>query len=59
VNGEFVELPDNLTVTGLLEELGYGEHGASVTRNGDRVPASLHADITVNDGDHVELATKD
>jgi sulfur carrier protein len=55
VNGEFQELPDNLTVTGLLEELGYAEGGASVRRNGERVPDAQHAEITVNDGDHIEI----
>lgn len=59
VNGEFRALPDNLTVTGLLEELGYGEGGATVTRNGEPVSASLHAEITVNDGDHVEIVEQD
>jgi sulfur carrier protein len=55
VNGEFRELPDNLTVSGLLEELGYGEKRVAVERNGELVPKSLHPETTVNDGDRVEI----
>lgn len=55
VNGETRELPDNLTVTGLLEELGYADKRVAVERNGELVPKSLHAETTVNDGDRVEI----
>lgn len=55
VNGETRELPDNLTVTGLLEELGYAEKRVAVERNGELVPKSLHAEVTVNDGDRIEI----
>jgi len=48
-------LPDNLTVTGLLEELGYAEKRVAVERNGELVPKSLHAEVTVNDGDRIEI----
>lgn len=55
VNGETREMPDNLTVIGLLEELGYGDKRVAVERNGELVPKSLHAEVTVNDGDRIEI----
>ncbi|NEZ04515.1 sulfur carrier protein ThiS [Wenzhouxiangella sp. XN201] len=55
VNGETREMSDNLTVTGLLEELGYGDKRVAVERNGELVPKSLHAEVTVNDGDRIEI----
>jgi sulfur carrier protein len=55
VNGRGRELPDNLTITGVLEELGYDERSVSVERNGQPVSASLFAELTVNDGDRVEI----
>ncbi|NBB91546.1 MAG: sulfur carrier protein ThiS [Gammaproteobacteria bacterium] len=55
MNGRGRELPDNLTITGVLEELGYDERSVSVERNGQPVSASLFAELTVNDGDRVEI----
>ncbi len=55
VNGRDCELSDNLTVAGVLEELGYDKHRVRVERNGETVSESLYAEVTVNDGDRVEI----
>jgi len=55
LNGEIRKFPDNLTVSGVLEELGHDEHAVRVVRNGEQVPASLFAEVTINDGDRVEI----
>ncbi len=56
LNGEIRTFSDNLTVAGVLEELGYDERGVRVVRNGEQVPESRFAEVTVNDGDRVEIA---
>ncbi|RFF27121.1 MULTISPECIES: sulfur carrier protein ThiS [unclassified Wenzhouxiangella] len=56
LNGETQTFSDNLTVAGVLEELGYDEHGVRVVRNGERVPESQFAEVTINHGDRVEIA---
>lgn len=56
LNGETRTFSDNLTVTGVLEELGYDEQSVRVDRNGERVPESQFAEVTINHGDRVEIA---
>ncbi|MDZ7791216.1 MAG: sulfur carrier protein ThiS [Xanthomonadales bacterium] len=55
LNNEIREFSDNLTISGVLEELGYEKQAVRVERNGERVPASRFAEVTVNDGDRVEI----
>jgi thiamine biosynthesis protein ThiS len=55
LNGEIRTLSDNLTVAGVLEEFGYDEQAVRVQRNGESVPESQFAEVTVNDGDWVEI----
>lgn len=55
LNGETRTFSDNLTVTGVLEELGYDEQSVRVDRNGERVPESRYAEVTINHGDRVEI----
>jgi sulfur carrier protein len=59
LNDETRTFSDNLTVAGVLEELGYDEHRVRVERNGAPVPESLFAEVTINDGDRVEIAELD
>jgi len=56
LNGRTRTFSDNLTVEGVLDELGYDQHGVRVERNGERVPESQFAEVTINDGDRVEIA---
>lgn len=55
LNGEIRTLSDNLTVAGVLEEFGFDEQAARVKRNGEGVPESQFAEVTVNHGDQVEI----
>lgn len=55
LNGETREFSDNLTVSGVLEELGHDEHAVRVKRNGEQVLVSQFPEVTINDGDRVEI----
>ncbi len=59
LNGEVRNFSDNLTVSGVLEELGFDEHAVRVVRNDEPVSASLFAEVTINDGDRVEIEETD
>jgi len=55
LNGASRELPASLTVTGLIELLGYVGKRVAVERNGEIVPRSRHADTSLQDGDQIEI----
>lgn len=55
LNGKTRTFSDNLTVAGVLEEIGHDEQDVRVERNGEPVPVSRFAEVTVNDGDRVEI----
>ena len=54
VNGNATEVPDGLTVTALIAQLGL--HGpVAVERNRDVVPRAEHATTSLSDGDQIEI----
>ena len=55
VNGEQTEIPDGLTVRGLVEHLGLTDGPVAVERNLDVVPRAEHAITLVTDGDVLEI----
>jgi len=55
LNGESREVPDGLTVRGLVEHLGLTEGPVAVERNRDVVPRSAHAETPLADGDVIEV----
>lgn len=55
INGQSREVTDALTVTELLDELGYGDKRVAVECNGELVPKSLHGEQRLNDGDRIEI----
>jgi sulfur carrier protein len=55
LNGRTRSFSDNLTVEGVLEELGYDKHEVRVRRNGEHVLQTQYAEVTINDGDRVEI----
>ena len=57
VNGEPLELPDGLTVEGLLAHLSLAGDRVAVERNGTVVKRARHAEETVADGDVLEIVT--
>lgn len=57
VNGDPMELPAAMTVARLLTELGLAGKPAAVEVNGSLVPARMHAQTALADGDAVEVVT--
>jgi sulfur carrier protein len=54
INGNVEEVPDQLTVTGLIAHLGLSGPVA-VERNREVVPRAEHATTTLVEGDQLEL----
>ena len=57
VNGERVELPEGLTVAGLLQHLGLKAERIAVERNGAVVKKARHAEELVQPDDVLEIVT--
>lgn len=55
INGDLQQVPDGLTVRGLLEHLGMTEGPVAVERNRDVVPRAQHAAVQLSDGDRLEI----
>jgi sulfur carrier protein len=55
INGNMNDLPDGLTVRGLIEHLGLTAGPVAVERNREVVPRAEHAATRVVDGDVLEL----
>jgi sulfur carrier protein len=55
LNGQPLDLPDAITVAGLLQHLGHGERRIAVEVNRQIVPRSAHARQQLAPGDQVEL----
>jgi sulfur carrier protein len=57
VNGEAMELPDGLTVAGLLQHLGVRAERVAVERNGAVVKKVRHAEEKLASEDRLEIVT--
>ena len=55
VNGETREVPDGLSVRGLIEHLGLTEGPVAVEKNREVVPRAEHAKTALAGGDVVEI----
>jgi sulfur carrier protein len=55
VNGEQREIPEGLSVRGLVEHLGLGEGPVAVEINREIVPRARHGEHRVTAGDVVEI----
>ncbi len=55
VNGESVELPEGLTVAGLLQHLGIRGERVAVERNGEVVRRARHAEEKLAPDDVLEV----
>ena len=55
INGEARQFSEALTVTGLIEQLGYTGKRVAVERNGEIVPKSQHATTALVSGDQLEI----
>lgn len=57
VNGEEKEIPDGLTVEGLLNQLNIGKERVAVELNLDIVPKNSFAYVVLKNGDRVEIVS--
>lgn len=55
VNGESRELPDELTVAELVDELGFSGRRIAVEVNLEIVPRSSHQQHRIQGGDRIEI----
>ncbi|UCV14842.1 sulfur carrier protein ThiS [Quatrionicoccus australiensis] len=55
INGENRQFPAPLTVSGLIEALGYTGKRIAIERNGEIVPKSQHATTALVAGDQLEI----
>ena len=55
INGESRQFPEALTVSGLIDQLGYTGKRIAVERNGEIVPKSQHAATALASGDQLEI----
>jgi sulfur carrier protein len=55
VNGEARNIPDGLSVRGLVETLGLTDGPVAVEKNREIVPRALHAATPVLDNDVIEI----
>lgn len=55
LNGETRQIPQSLTVAGLIDLLGYAGKRIAVERNGEIVPKSQHAATPLASGDQLEI----
>ena len=55
VNGEPMELPEGLTIDGLLEQLKVRREYTAVALNREVWPKSRYADTVLKEGDRLEI----
>jgi sulfur carrier protein len=55
VNGAPCDVPDDVTVRGLIDHLGLNEGPVAVEVNRAIVPRALHAEHRVRSGDDIEI----
>ena len=55
VNGECRDVPADLSISGMLGELGFDPRKVAVERNLEIVPRSMLGQVCVEDGDTYEI----
>jgi sulfur carrier protein len=55
INGETRQIPDALTITGLIDQLGYAGKRIAVEKNGEIVPKSQHPTTVLAADDQLEI----
>lgn len=55
INGETRQFPNPISVTNLIEILGYTGKRIALERNGEIVPRSTYANVQLADGDKLEV----
>ncbi len=57
LNGEKKDVPDGITVIGLLEHLNIQHQRVAVERNEEIVKKSVYAETVLNEGDALEVVS--
>lgn len=57
VNGQRQEVPEAITIAGLLERFGLADKYVAVEVNRDVIPRARHAEHRVQAGDTLEIVT--
>jgi sulfur carrier protein len=55
VNGEAHDVPEGITIAGLIERLGLTSGPVAVEKNREVVPRAEHASVVLRDADVVEI----
>ena len=55
INGETRQFSPQLTVAELVEALGYTGKRIAIERNGEIVPRGRHVDVSLAEGDRLEI----
>ena len=55
LNGEKRQIEPGLTLSGLIEMLGYQGKRIAIERNGEIVPRSQHGNTSLQEGDQLEI----
>ena len=55
LNGEERSVEDGLTIARLVQSLDLGKHPIAVERNREVVPKSRFGDVTLKEGDKIEI----
>jgi sulfur carrier protein len=55
INGESRNFEAPLTVSGLVDALGYAGKRVAIERNGEIVPRGQHGEVRLEDGDKLEI----
>jgi sulfur carrier protein len=55
VNGEERDVPNGLSVRGLIETLGLAEGPVAVEKNREIVPRAMHGETPVRENDVIEI----
>ena len=55
INGESRQISESLTVAALVETLGYTGKRIAIERNGEIVPRGCHNEVTLAEGDRLEV----
>jgi sulfur carrier protein len=55
VNGEPRDVPDGISVRGLVEHLGLTDGPVAVERNREVIRRNAHAETSLQDGDEIEI----
>ena len=55
LNGDAHEVPTAASLAGALEQLGFGGAVVATALNGEFVASAARSDVTLSEGDHVEV----